>query len=183
MKSTANTAEETLNSSSLSTENAFPMTTELQSRARDINSGDLSTVVFMQTRISRRQRGKSVLDGVGDSTVQVSGHIDLGHRQTTENYVPYLTGEKRLAPKSGDLTFYNKFRADSQSSRFFEVKIVGSRLLLRHRVSGIELDASNIKEGQDEKTLNEHKSSGWKRIQFEDEHQTYVYLCDIRKVK
>ena len=172
---------------------AAPMTLEMKSRAKDIYNGDLSTVVFMRTKVAKKSKmGNSNLmfNPFDCPKIEVSGHIDLGHRQATEHIVPYLTGEKRLVPKLGDLTFYNwsgTGKADFQSSTYFEVQIKGSRkLYLRHRLSGLLLDISNVREdeGQGQRAQVGNFSficSGWKRTEYGDENETYIYLCDIRK--
>lgn len=38
---------------------------------------------------------------------QVSGFIDLASRVRQESFLPYLTGQRRLRPKPGDLTYAN----------------------------------------------------------------------------
>ena len=38
---------------------------------------------------------------------QVSGFIDLATRVRQESFLPYLTGQRRLRPKPGDLTYAN----------------------------------------------------------------------------
>ncbi len=125
----------------------------------------------------------------------MSGHIDVAHRQRTENFLPYLTGEKRLVPKSGDLTFYNwaRGRAELQSTPNFEVLVAprGSRLLLRHRASGAEVDTTGIGEGSKEEEEGEEvvqptassggfHFSGWRKIKIADDFGTVVFVYDIR---
>ena len=48
---------------------------------------------------------------VTDRGVELAGHIDLADRIKTENFNPYLTGEKRLMPRMGDVTFCNFTRS------------------------------------------------------------------------
>ena len=50
--------------------------------------------------------------------IEISGHIDLAHRFQTEHFTPYLTGEKRLIPRKGDLTYYNWWAATDIFSLF-----------------------------------------------------------------
>jgi len=63
------------------------------SRAKEINSGEMHTVIFMETSVPKKAKRNSRRNG--SSYLEISGHIDLAHRQRTENYLPYLTGEKR----------------------------------------------------------------------------------------
>ena len=41
---------------------------------------------------------------------KISGFIDLAMRIQKENFLPYLTGQKELRPRVGDLTFANLAR-------------------------------------------------------------------------
>ena len=41
---------------------------------------------------------------------KISGFIDLAMRIQKENFMPYLTGQKELRPRVGDLTFANLTR-------------------------------------------------------------------------
>ena len=69
------------------------------------------SVLFMRTTVPKkmhRHSARSVsLANSGSDRIEISGHIDLSHRFQTEHFTPYLTGEKRLVPRKGDLTYYN----------------------------------------------------------------------------
>ena len=41
---------------------------------------------------------------------KIQGFIDLAMRIQKENFLPYLTGQKELRPRVGDLTFANLAR-------------------------------------------------------------------------
>ena len=46
--------------------------------------------------------------------LQISGFIDLAHRIKKENFLPYLTGQKHLKPRAGDLSFANLTKRKSR---------------------------------------------------------------------
>merc|ERR1719397_541599 len=88
---------------------------------------------------------------VTEAGLQISGHLDLADRIGTEVFLPYLTGTKKLQPRSGDLTFYNwtKGRARFCSSPNWEVVIDSPQIQLRHSLSGHNVVLSpDIKDGQ-----------------------------------
>ncbi len=213
------------------------LVTELRSRAREINNGELHTVIFMQTSVPRKSNSRNLgnlagrvrlQENTGKDTLfstkllpehivgtiihtlphvitgrlEVSGHIDLAHRQRTENFLPYLTGEKRLVPKSGDLTFYNwaRGKAELQSTPNFEVLVHGgARLMLRHRASDVEIEATNVEEegenngsacgGVYSGSSGDHSSartkigftlSGWRKLKIPDDFGTVIFVYDIK---
>ena len=81
----------------------------LRARAGAIRNGHLASVLFMRTTVPKKQQRQSKLHSTyaSNDKIEISGHIDLAHRFKTENFLPYLTGEKRLIPRKGDLTYYN----------------------------------------------------------------------------
>ena len=55
---------------------------------------------------------------------KISGFIDLAMRIQKENFLPYLTGQKELRPRTGDLTFANLARKKCRLSSSENWKVI-----------------------------------------------------------
>ena len=55
---------------------------------------------------------------------KISGFIDLAMRIQKENFLPYLTGQKELRPREGDLTFVNLSRKKCRLSSSENWKVI-----------------------------------------------------------
>ena len=55
---------------------------------------------------------------------KISGFIDLAMRIQKENFLPYLTGQKELRPRVGDLTFANLARKKCRLSSSENWKVI-----------------------------------------------------------
>lgn len=116
-------------STSSADEHRDPFVREIRARAKDLSSGDLHTVVFMRTMLYRKAR-----DGTTGSGVEVSGHMDLGQRLANDNFVSYVTGTKRIVPRSGDLV-----RALGDFESILAEVLVSDLLQLEQRPGGLPL--------------------------------------------
>jgi len=85
-------------------------------------------------------------------------------------------------PRAGDLTFYSwaRGRAELQSTPNFEALVDKGRLVLRHRLSGLQLDVTTDSKGEDLSAKSGFRTSGWQRVDCCDEFQTVLHLYDIR---
>ena len=70
-----------------------PFLAALASREALVRNGKLTSIIFVRTTNAKGQ--------------QVSAYIDYAHRLKTEDFGPYLSGEKKLMPKPTDLSYYN----------------------------------------------------------------------------
>jgi len=98
---------------------------------------------------------------------EVSGFIDLASRVRQESFLPYLTGQRRLRPKPGDLTYANISRRKSKlcSSGIWKV-CVGESVEFEHRDTGITISTAGILAGE---------RQGWTEVETGD--STQKLLC------
>ncbi|CAB4062671.1 unnamed protein product [Lepeophtheirus salmonis] len=80
--------------------------------------------------------------------IEISGHIDLAERQLSENWVPYLTGEKSLLPKNNSLTYFhwNRGAGVFNSSDNFEVVARLPAAYVIHRCTGKKINITDTTE-------------------------------------
>lgn len=70
-----------------------PVLQELASREELIQTGKLTTIIFLRALNAKGQ--------------EVSGYIDLGARMKSDNFGAIFDGKKTLLPKPTDLSYYN----------------------------------------------------------------------------
>ena len=87
----------------------------------------LSTILFLSVSPEDGLEVNHPTDSRERDNVQLSGFIDLGSRMRRENFLPYLTGQKALRPRLGDLSFANLTRKRSRlcSSEDWKVRVRG----------------------------------------------------------
>mmetsp|Transcript_5863 Transcript_5863/g.10958 ORF Transcript_5863/g.10958 Transcript_5863/m.10958 type:complete len:204 (-) Transcript_5863:271-882(-) len=78
-----------------------PFLAELASREEDLQTGKLTTILFVR--------------GLNSKGQEVSGYIDLGARMKSDDFEPIFEGKKRLHPRPSDLSYYN-WEAQSSTS-------------------------------------------------------------------
>ena len=68
----------------------------------------------------------------------------------------------------------------------FKVLINGSKLLLRHRASNTEIDATNVGKGGEVEgdkvvqTSGKFDISGWRKLNIPDDFGTVIFVYDIK---
>ena len=102
--------------------------------------------------------------------LQISGFIDLAQRIKKENFLPYLTGQKRLKPRQGDLSFANLTKRKSRLCSSENCKVLSEddsqpAINFEHKITGRKVSSlwvigdQNIDDG-----INSNKCDSWKEI-------------------
>ena len=102
--------------------------------------------------------------------LQISGFIDLAQRIKKENFLPYLTGQKRLKPRQGDLSFANLTKRKSRLCSSENWKVLSEddsqpAINFEHKITGRKVSSlwvigdQNIDDG-----INSNKCDSWKEI-------------------
>ena len=100
----------------------YPFLHALAIREEQVRNGKLTSILFIRDKNSKGQ--------------EISGYIDYAHRLKIEDFTPYFTKQKRLLPRSSDLSYYNwetqtstsnptpnfQVRADSEVGLLFKNK-------------------------------------------------------------
>lgn len=107
---------------------------------------------------------------VQENGVEISGFIDLAQRIKKENFLPYLTGQKRLKPRQGDLSFANLTKRKSRLCSSENWKVLSEddsqpAINFEHKITGRKVSSlwvigdQNIDDGSDS-----NKCDSWKEI-------------------
>jgi len=173
---------------------------ELAKREEEIKNGRLKTILFIRVE-EKATDGDEDEQGEMSSTrktaspgkakkkdikkeqatekkKEISGYIDLAQRFQAEDFRPYFTGEKRLLPRNGDLSYYN-WKAQNPTvsdSRNFRV-IANSKagLLFRNKLDRKDIDV-NPDLYQNEKKVD--ASTNTKRVDIEDPMYKQIVFFD-----
>ena len=71
----------------------FPFLKALADREEANRSGKMTSIVFIRTKNSKGQ--------------EVSGYLDYAHRLKTDSFQPIFERQKKLLPRTSDLSFFN----------------------------------------------------------------------------
>lgn len=75
-----------------------PFVKECFKREKELKNGTLQTIVFLRVKLIQKVLSEKRFK-------EISGYIDLGQRFQIDDWKRYLSGEKKMMPRRGDLSF------------------------------------------------------------------------------